>query len=160
MPRKKKPNPAPPELGGTFDPLVLDKTVIAIPLLDKIRQETMAGAARTIYKVIIDLNLEYPTAAKARGIGLSRTSRRPNRSSSRNTDRHPRRRMSISQRAARRTNICLPHLKVASFRNLFVWMNRRRGGQRKQPIQGRNREAVYGEVHLIERFTESGPISK
>ena len=61
MPRKKNPNPAPPELGGTFDPLVLDKTVIAIPLLDKIRQETMAGAARTIYKVIIDLNLEYPT---------------------------------------------------------------------------------------------------
>ncbi len=61
MPRKKTPNPAPPEPGGTFDPLVLDKTVIAIPLLDQIRRESERGKVRTIYKVIIDLNLEYPS---------------------------------------------------------------------------------------------------
>jgi serine protease AprX len=64
MPKKKPPSPAPEkpsEPGKPFDPLVLDKTVIAIPLLEKIRQENEGKAERVIYNVIIDLNLEYPS---------------------------------------------------------------------------------------------------
>lgn len=60
MPKKKPRSSERPEPGKPFDPLVLDKTVIAIPLLEKIRQESEASARREIYKVIIDLNLEYP----------------------------------------------------------------------------------------------------
>jgi hypothetical protein len=59
MPRKKTAAPAkPPEAGKPFDPLVLDKTVIAIPLLEKIRLENQNNAERVIYRVTIDLNLE------------------------------------------------------------------------------------------------------
>jgi serine protease AprX len=60
MPRKKPRSTGPPEPGKPFDPLVLDKTVIAIPLLEQIRQEDEGRADRVIYNVIIDLNLEYP----------------------------------------------------------------------------------------------------
>jgi len=52
MPRKKPPSPSPqkpPEPGKPFDPIVLDKTVIAIPLLEKIRQENEGKAERVIY---------------------------------------------------------------------------------------------------------------
>jgi subtilisin family serine protease len=41
---------------GTFTPAVLDRSLIAIPLLDKIRAE---GGDQKSYQVIIDLNLEY-----------------------------------------------------------------------------------------------------
>jgi hypothetical protein len=64
MPKKKPPSPVPQkplETGKPFDPIVLDKTVIAIPLLEKIRQENEGRAERVIYNVIIDLNLEYPS---------------------------------------------------------------------------------------------------
>jgi hypothetical protein len=50
--RKKPPSPSPqkpPEPGKPFDPIVLDKTVIAIPLLEKIRQENEGKAERVIY---------------------------------------------------------------------------------------------------------------
>jgi len=50
--RKKSPSPSPqkpPEPGKPFDPIVLDKTVIAIPLLEKIRQENEGKAERVIY---------------------------------------------------------------------------------------------------------------
>jgi len=52
-----------------FDPTILDRTVIAIPLLDKIEQEEKeAAAARrkkvdrppAVFPLIIDLNLNYP----------------------------------------------------------------------------------------------------
>lgn len=48
---------APPAQQGRrgFDPTVLDKTVIAIPLLRDIEQ----AAPGTVFKVMIDLNLEY-----------------------------------------------------------------------------------------------------
>jgi hypothetical protein len=58
MARKKIPSP---ETGDPFEPLVLDKTVTAIPLLEKIRKENKSKAKRVIYSVIIDLNLEYPS---------------------------------------------------------------------------------------------------
>jgi serine protease AprX len=61
MPRKKTPSPKPPEPGKPFDPLVLDKTVIAIPLLETLRQENEGKAERIIHDIIIDLNLEYPS---------------------------------------------------------------------------------------------------
>src|ERR1700732_3647757 len=61
MPRKKTPSPKPPEPGKPFDPLVLDKTVIAIPLLEMIRAENEGESKRVIYSIIIDLNLEYPS---------------------------------------------------------------------------------------------------
>jgi serine protease AprX len=61
MPRRKTASSIPPEPGKPFDPLVLDKTVIAIPLLEKIRLENQNNAERVIYRVIIDLNLEYPS---------------------------------------------------------------------------------------------------
>jgi serine protease AprX len=60
MPRKKPRAPEPDRPGQPFDPLVLDKTVIAIPLLEKLRQEDIGKAERAIYRIIIDLNLEYP----------------------------------------------------------------------------------------------------
>jgi hypothetical protein len=69
MPRRKTASSIPPEPGKPFDPLVLDKTVIAIPLLEKIRLENQNNAERVIYRVIIDLNLEYPSGREARGIG-------------------------------------------------------------------------------------------
>jgi subtilisin family serine protease len=61
MPKRKPRSPGPPQPGKPFDPLVLDKTVIAIPLLEQIRNENEGTAKRIIYNVIIDLNLEYPT---------------------------------------------------------------------------------------------------
>jgi serine protease AprX len=64
MPRKRPPSSGPqkpPEPGKPFDPVVLDKTVIAIPLLEKIRQENEGKVEPVIYNVIIDLNLEYPS---------------------------------------------------------------------------------------------------
>jgi serine protease AprX len=60
MPKKKPRSTGRPEPGKPFDPLVLDKTVIAIPLLEQIRQEDEGRADRVIYNVIVDLNLEYP----------------------------------------------------------------------------------------------------
>jgi hypothetical protein len=51
-----------------FTPRVLDKTVIAIPLLERIRRDPSA-----LYHVIIDVNLEYaggPRSAKARVLEL------------------------------------------------------------------------------------------
>ena len=60
MPRRKPRSPVPPQSGKPFDPLVLDKTVIAIPLLEQIQEENEDRAERIIHNVIIDLNLEYP----------------------------------------------------------------------------------------------------
>src|SRR5215216_3962780 len=57
--------PATPELPHSdpkkrgFVPATLDKTVIAVPLLEEIRAERAAGKQRTPFKVVIDLNLEY-----------------------------------------------------------------------------------------------------
>jgi serine protease AprX len=59
MPRRTPRSPGAPQPGKPFDPLVLDKTVIAIPLLEQIR-ENERRPKRAIYDVIIDLNLEYP----------------------------------------------------------------------------------------------------
>jgi serine protease AprX len=42
-----------------FNPEVLDKTVIAIPLLKKLREEERLGKPRQPHAVIIDLNLDY-----------------------------------------------------------------------------------------------------
>src|SRR6202451_3628538 len=47
-----------------FLPEVLDRTVISIPLLDKLRKEDAALAEHpervpTVYDLVIDLNLEY-----------------------------------------------------------------------------------------------------
>ena len=122
MPREKKPNPAPPEPGGTFDPLALDK----------IRQETEDGAVRTIYKVIIDLNLEYPTGREGVRDWVIANVRKARRRRRDPGGAHLRSRMSIRQSAARRINICLPPSKVASSRNSFVSMSRRRKDQNQQ----------------------------
>lgn len=46
-----------PEEETSFTPDVLDSTVIALPLLDKLQAK---GGTRKIYEVIIDLNLDYP----------------------------------------------------------------------------------------------------
>jgi serine protease AprX len=68
MPRKKSKSPEPPEAskppelpqpGKPFDPLILGKTVIAIPLLETLRKENEPGGTPGIHRVIIDLNLEY-----------------------------------------------------------------------------------------------------
>ena len=40
-----------------FDPTVLDKMVIALPLMDKLKEDR---EGKTTYSVIIDLNLDYP----------------------------------------------------------------------------------------------------
>src|SRR5882724_6673558 len=62
-PPKRTPKPARPgSPGGFFDPRNLDRTVIALPLLEEFEKEK-AGAAATplkLYPVIIDLNLDYP----------------------------------------------------------------------------------------------------
>jgi serine protease AprX len=42
-----------------FVPATLDRTVIAVPLLEEIRAERAADKQRTPFKVVIDLNLEY-----------------------------------------------------------------------------------------------------
>jgi subtilisin family serine protease len=42
-----------------FQPKVLDRTVIAIPLLDEIEAERKRGRARKVRAIVIDLNLEY-----------------------------------------------------------------------------------------------------
>ena len=48
------------DAGTGFEPLILDRTVIAIPLLATLRAEREApGAAPTPHAVIIDVNLEY-----------------------------------------------------------------------------------------------------
>ncbi|HSS75583.1 MAG TPA: S8 family peptidase [Thermoanaerobaculia bacterium] len=60
-----KRSPKPARLGSPgrfFDPRNLDRTVIALPLLEEFEKEK-AGAAATplkLYPVIIDLNLDYP----------------------------------------------------------------------------------------------------
>ena len=42
-----------------FNPRILDRTVIAIPLLEKINAEREQGSARAVRHVIIDLNLNF-----------------------------------------------------------------------------------------------------
>lgn len=67
------PKPPKDELGNEHEERLaknLVKTVIALPLLDKLNQETkdrLADASRrpVIYDVIIDLNLEYPKGREA-----------------------------------------------------------------------------------------------
>jgi hypothetical protein len=77
MPRKKTPSPEPPEAGKPFDPLVLDKTVIAIPLLEKIRQENEGKAERAIYSLIIDLKPRISERPRrSTGLGYSECQKR------------------------------------------------------------------------------------
>lgn len=49
---------AKPEFKSAFDPKILDKSVIAIPLLDLLEQSS--GEPQKIHSVVIDLNLGYP----------------------------------------------------------------------------------------------------
>ena len=58
---EKNPSSERPQAGKPFDPLVLNKTVIAIPLLEMLRLENEGKAERIIHDIIIDLNLEYPS---------------------------------------------------------------------------------------------------
>src|SRR5688572_11444089 len=57
-----------------FTPLVLDKTVIAVPLLDRLAREMQQPGERPLlYDVIIDVNLDYQTGregARARVLQL------------------------------------------------------------------------------------------
>src|SRR4029077_10195447 len=43
-----------------FTPEVMDRTVIAIPLLSKLKAEREGQKEKEVYHVIIDLNLAYP----------------------------------------------------------------------------------------------------
>ena len=47
-----------------FTPEILDRTVIAIPLLEEFREEREQGGPPKVYPIIIDLNLEYPGGRK------------------------------------------------------------------------------------------------
>ena len=58
MPRSKDPLSTKQEK-KEFDPRALDRTVIAIPLLEKLDQEREAGSTRVPRHVIIDLNLNF-----------------------------------------------------------------------------------------------------
>jgi serine protease AprX len=56
-----------------FVPAILDRTVIAVPLLEEIRAERTADKERSPFKVVIDLNLEYRdgrTEARKRAVQL------------------------------------------------------------------------------------------
>ncbi len=62
---RRPPKARPPRSGAprkAFDPRNLDRTVIAIPLLEQFEREKTrkAGAAPKLYPIIIDLNLDYP----------------------------------------------------------------------------------------------------
>src|SRR5688572_31261990 len=87
MPPPTRPAKRTPE---RFDPSILARSVIAIPLLDQISQEvkttartkkTRAAATRKgrkpasdVHNVIIDINFEFKlTVGAAREVGLSRT---------------------------------------------------------------------------------------
>lgn len=52
---ERGPDPRSPQ----FLPQVLDRTVIAVPLLDRLTAERRAGRARKIFDVVIDLNLDF-----------------------------------------------------------------------------------------------------
>jgi subtilisin family serine protease len=54
------PDPEPPsrKTGSKFDPKILDRTTIALPLLDAIRAEAAAGTSK-LHDVVIDLNLDF-----------------------------------------------------------------------------------------------------
>jgi serine protease AprX len=71
MPRRKSKSSESTEAGKPFDPLILDKTVIAIPLLETLRKENEPGGTRSIHRIIIDLNLEYPGYHDDKGVAYA-----------------------------------------------------------------------------------------
>lgn len=55
MTEERRPNPGKQQ----FLPQVLDRTVIAVPLLEQLIAERKAGRARKVFDVVIDLNLDF-----------------------------------------------------------------------------------------------------
>lgn len=55
-----------------FNPRILDRTVIAIPLLERINAEREEGRTRAVRHVIIDLNLNFE-GGRAKALARIRT---------------------------------------------------------------------------------------
>jgi subtilisin family serine protease len=56
-PKRARSTETRPDRDVSFTPDVLDSTVIALPLLEKLEER---GGTRKIYEIIVDLNLDYP----------------------------------------------------------------------------------------------------
>jgi hypothetical protein len=75
--RTRRKPPASESPAADFVPETLDRSVIAIPLLDDLERKKKSKSGKSEpHAIIIDLNLNYPSGTEARGSMYGKRSRR------------------------------------------------------------------------------------
>src|SRR5437762_1976454 len=141
MPSSNLPPEEQPEV-KPFDPLVLDRTVIAVPLLNEMKEdlslietvEKMYPEAAQKFNAAIEFNKKFPGGVKAarekvltmaedaKQAALETSKRRRSRLTCMTPDRK-----STSRKTDQTVSICSRGWKLVPFKNWLFWIWRRRG---------------------------------